>query len=66
VVVPTYDGRVTVFAARTGRTLWRSRLSDGNNSCPAVGASTLVVAAGAPHPAIAHPVPEVVAYAIRG
>jgi len=66
VVVPTYDGRVTVFAARTGRTLWRARLPNGNNSCPAVGASMLVVAAGAPHPAIAHPVPEVVAYAIRG
>lgn len=64
VVVPTYDGRVTVFSARTGRTLWRSRLPDGINSCPAVGRDLLLVAAGAPYPGIAHPAAELVAYGL--
>ena len=34
----------------------------GNNSCPAVGKDVLVIAAGAKHPRIAHPIAEVVAY----
>ena len=62
VIVPTYDGRVTAFAAADGRTLWHTQLPAGNNSCPAVGKDVLVIAAGAKHPGIAHPVTEVVAY----
>jgi outer membrane protein assembly factor BamB len=64
VVVPTYDGRVRAFAADDGRMLWRAQLRAGNNSCPAIGRDVLVVAAGAPHPRIAHPVTEVVAYGL--
>jgi alcohol dehydrogenase (cytochrome c) len=60
VIVPTYDGRLTVFAARGGRTMWRARLPAGINACPAVGRNLLVVAAGG------GPAPEVVAYALRG
>jgi hypothetical protein len=44
--------------------LWRTRLRAGNNSCPAVGNDVLIVAGGAPHPSIAHPVTEVVAYGL--
>jgi outer membrane protein assembly factor BamB len=66
VVVPTYDGRLSVFDARSGRTLWQTRLSAGSNACPAVGANLLVVAAGAPHPDVPHPAAEVVAFAISG
>jgi len=66
VVVPTYDGRLSVFSASTGRTLVSTRLRDGINACPAVGAGLLVVAAGAPYSGIANPVAEVVAYGIRG
>jgi outer membrane protein assembly factor BamB len=62
VIVPTYDGRLVAFATADGRTLWKTQLRAGNNSCPAVGKDVLVVAAGAPHPDIAHPVTEVVAY----
>jgi outer membrane protein assembly factor BamB len=62
VIVPTYDGRVVAFAAADGRVLWQTQLRAGNNSCPAVGRDVLVVAAGAPHPDIAHPVTEVVAF----
>jgi alcohol dehydrogenase (cytochrome c) len=64
VIVPTYDGRVVAFAATDGRTLWHTQLRAGNNSCPAVGRDILVVAAGALHPSIAHPVPEVVAFGL--
>ena len=66
VVVPTYDGKVSVFGARGGRTIWRTRLRAGINACPAVGGGLLVVAAGAPHPDFRHPVAEVVAFALRG
>ena len=62
VIVPTFDGGVTAFAAANGRTLWHTQLPAGNNSCPAVGRDVLVIAAGAKHPDIAHPVTEVVAY----
>jgi alcohol dehydrogenase (cytochrome c) len=62
VIVPTYDGRLVAFATADGRTLWKTQLRAGNNSCPAVGKDVLVVAAGAPHPDIGHPVTEVVAY----
>jgi alcohol dehydrogenase (cytochrome c) len=65
VIVPTYDGRLSVFATADGRRVWRTRLRNGNNSCPAVGRDVLVVGAGAPYPGIAHPVAEVVAYAVR-
>ena len=64
VIVPTYDGRVVAFATADGRTLWHTQLRAGNNSCPAVGKDVLVVAGGAPHPGIAHPVTEVVAYGL--
>jgi outer membrane protein assembly factor BamB len=60
VIVPTFDGKVTVFGARSGRTVWRTRLAAGINACPAVGRDLLVVAAGA------GPRAEVVAYEIRG
>ena len=66
VVLPSYDGRVSALDTQSGRVLWRSRLPAGNNSCPAVGAGMLVVGAGARYPGIAHPVAEVVAYAIGG
>lgn len=66
VIVPTYDGRVSIFAADGGRTVWRTRLSDGINACPAVAGRLLVVAAGAPYPGIRRPAAEVVAYAIPG
>jgi outer membrane protein assembly factor BamB len=62
VIVPTYDGRVIAFSAADGRTLWHTQLPAGNNSCPAVGRDVLVIAAGATHPRLAHPVTEVVAY----
>ena len=64
VIVPTYDGRVVAFATADGRTLWRTQLRAGNNSCPAVGRDVLVVAGGAPHPGIAHPMYEVVAFGL--
>ncbi len=64
VIVPTYDGRVYAFAAADGRALWRTQLRAGNNSCPAVGKDVLIVGAGAPHPGIAHPITEVVAYGL--
>ena len=63
-IVPTYDGRVRAFATADGRLLWRTRLRAGNNSCPAIGNDVLIVAGGAPHPRIAHPVDEVVAYGL--
>jgi outer membrane protein assembly factor BamB len=66
VIVPTYDGRVSAFAADDGRKLWWTQLRAGNNSCPAVGKDVLIVAGGAPHPGIAHPVTEVVAYGLGG
>jgi outer membrane protein assembly factor BamB len=66
VVVPTFDGYVTVYSASAGRTMFRTRLSDGINACPAVGDGLLVVAAGAPYKGIANPVPEIVAYSVRG
>jgi outer membrane protein assembly factor BamB len=66
VVVPTFDGRLSLYAAASGKTVWRTRLHDGINACPAVGGGLLVVAAGAPYPGIAHPVAEVVAFGIRG
>jgi outer membrane protein assembly factor BamB len=65
VIVPTYDGRVTAFAVADGSTLWHTQLPAGNNSCPAVGKDVLVIAAGAKHPRIAHPVTEVVAYSLE-
>jgi outer membrane protein assembly factor BamB len=64
VIVPTYDGQVRAFAAADGRMLWHTQLRAGNNSCPAVGKDVLIVAGGAPHPRIAHPVTEVVAYGL--
>ncbi len=64
VIVPTYDGRVRAFATADGRLLWRTQLRAGNNSCPAIGSDVLIVAGGAPHPRIAHPVDEVVAYGL--
>jgi outer membrane protein assembly factor BamB len=64
VIVPTYDGPVVAFATADGRTLWRTQLRAGNNSCPAVGRDVLVVAGGAPHPGIAHPMYEVVAFGL--
>jgi outer membrane protein assembly factor BamB len=66
VVVPTYDGRVRIFAAATGHQLWSTRLRAGINSCPAVAGDLLIVGAGAPYPGIAHPVAEVVAFAAHG
>ena len=62
VIVPTYNGRVVALAAADGQTLWHTQLPAGNNSCPAVGKNVLVIAAGAKHPRIAHPITEVVAY----
>lgn len=59
VIVPTYDGRVTVFAARSGRVVWRTQLPAGINACPAVGGNLLVVAAGAGRGA------ELAAFAVR-
>jgi alcohol dehydrogenase (cytochrome c) len=64
VIVPTYDGQVRAFATADGRMLWRTQLRAGNNSCPAIGKDVLIVAGGAPHPRIAHPVTEVVAYGL--
>jgi alcohol dehydrogenase (cytochrome c) len=66
VVVPTFDGRLSLFSSEDGRTVFRVRLRDGINACPAVGDGLLVVAAGAPYPGIADRVAEVVAYAIGG
>jgi outer membrane protein assembly factor BamB len=64
VILPTYDGHLTVYAARTGRTLWRTQLTAGNNSCPAVSGGLLVVSAGSPYP-VKHPVAEVVGFELR-
>lgn len=66
VIVPTYDGRVSIFSSAGGRLVWRTRLAAGNNSCPAIGRKLLVVSAGAPYPGIAHLVAEVVAFEVRG
>jgi outer membrane protein assembly factor BamB len=60
VIVPTFDGRVSIFDARDGRRVWRTQLAAGINACPAVGRNLLVVAAGAGHPA------EVAAFAVHG
>jgi len=65
VVVPTYDGVVRAFATADGHLLWRTRLRAGNNSCPAIGDDVLIVAGGAPHPRVAHPVDEIVAFGLR-
>jgi outer membrane protein assembly factor BamB len=64
VIVPTYDGQVRAFATDDGSLLWHTQLRAGNNSCPAIGKDVLIVAGGAPHPRIAHPVTEVVAYGL--
>lgn len=66
VVVPTYDGRVSAYSAAHGTILFRTRLRDGINACPAVGNGLLVVAAGAPYPGIARRRAEIVAFAIHG
>lgn len=62
VFTATYDGRVLALSTRDGRTLWTARARAGINGCPAVAGDLLLVAAGAPHPAFARPVPELVAY----
>ena len=66
VVVPTYDGRVSVYSLARGTPTFRTRLRDGINACPAIGNGLLVVAAGAPYRGIRHPSAEIVAFAIRG
>lgn len=66
VVVPTYDGRVTAYSLTRGTPVFRTRLHDGINACPAVGNGLLVVAAGAPYPGIRRARAEIVAFAIRG
>ena len=66
VVVPTYDGRVAAYSTTDGATVFRVRLHDGINACPAVGDGVLVVAAGAPYPGIRHRRAEIVAFAIGG
>jgi outer membrane protein assembly factor BamB len=66
VIVPTYDGRLSIFAARSGERVFRTQLRDGNNACPAVGRNLLVVGAGAPYPGIDNPVAEITAYEVRG
>lgn len=62
VFTATYDGRVLALSTRDGRTLWTARARAGINGCPAVAADLLLVGAGAPHPELARPVPELVAY----
>ncbi|MGH2935750.1 MAG: PQQ-binding-like beta-propeller repeat protein [Gaiellaceae bacterium] len=64
VIVPMYDGHMVALSTADGKRIWRATLPDGNNSCPAVGRDLLVVAAGAPYPGIAHPVAELVAFAV--
>ena len=66
VVVPTYDGRVSVYSSARGTPVFRMRVQNGINACPAVGNGLLVVAAGAPYPGIRHARAGVVAFAIRG
>ena len=64
VYTATYDGRIFGLSTRDGSIVQRARMRAGINACPAVGDGTLLVGAGADHPAHPAPVFELVAYAI--
>lgn len=64
VFAPTYAGRVLALAAKDGRVLWQAQARAGIIGCPAVAGNLLVVGAGAPYPARARNVPEIVAYGL--
>ena len=62
VVVPTYDGRVSLFAAATAGGSGRRNFRPATTAARPSAKDVLIVAAGAKVPNIAHPVTEVVAY----
>ncbi len=66
VYTSTYDGRIFGLATSDGSIVARARMRAGINACPAVAGGTLLVGAGADHPAFPAPVFELVAYAIPG
>ena len=66
VFTATYDGNVYGFATNDGSTVVHGRARAGINGCPAVAGRTLLVGAGADHPAFPSPVFELVAYALPG
>ncbi len=64
VFTATYDGRIYGLNVKHGSLLWQARARAGINACPAVVGSTLLVGAGADHPAFAKPRYELVAYSL--
>jgi outer membrane protein assembly factor BamB len=66
VYTSTFDGRVYGLSTRDGSIVGRARMRAGINACPAVAGRTLLVGAGADHPAFPAPVFELVAYEIPG
>jgi outer membrane protein assembly factor BamB len=62
VYTATYDGRVYGLSTEDGSVVAQARMRAGINACPAVAGGTLLVGAGADHPAFPAPVFELVAY----
>jgi alcohol dehydrogenase (cytochrome c) len=60
VFTSTYDGAVYGLDVRTGRTVWRTQMRAGINSCPAISGDLLLLGAGVPYGA--DPLPELVAF----
>jgi alcohol dehydrogenase (cytochrome c) len=66
VFTATYDGNVYGLSTRDGSTVVHARARAGINGCPAVAGRTLLLGAGADHPAFPRPVFELIAYALPG
>jgi outer membrane protein assembly factor BamB len=64
VIAPAFSGEVVALAARDGKTLWKTQMHAGVNSCPALAGNLLVVGAGSPHRAIKRHAPEIVAFGL--
>jgi len=62
VFTATYDGNVYGLASSDGSTVVHARTRAGINGCPAVAGHTLLIGAGADHPAFPRPVFELIAY----
>jgi outer membrane protein assembly factor BamB len=50
VFTSTFDGTVYAFAAKTGKTMWQTRMPAGINACPAIAGGMLLLGAGIPRP----------------
>src|SRR4051794_26514374 len=62
----TYDGNLYGLSTHDGSAVLHARTRAGINGCPAVAGDTLLVGAGADHPAFPSPVFELIAYALPG